>query len=152
MNKKRNIASRKIQCDITILFQYKSPFWYVYSDRENPDIQKNEYEEYFETENQRELRQIFSGQSQMFDALRELHKKLDEVVGRQERTLSLISQIGQGGKSLDYYYWIIIYIKATYINQIYLNCIIRCTSCGSTRTTTCINRHNTSARSRRCVE
>lgn len=36
----------------------------------------------------------------MFDALRELHRKLDEIVGRQERTLSLISQIGQGGKLL----------------------------------------------------
>jgi len=36
----------------------------------------------------------------MFDALRELHRKLDEIVGRQERTLGLVSQIGQGGKSL----------------------------------------------------
>jgi len=34
----------------------------------------------------------------MFDALRELHRKLDEIVGRQERTLGLISQLGQGGE------------------------------------------------------
>ncbi|XP_012540603.1 protein ERGIC-53 [Monomorium pharaonis] len=65
--------------------------------KEHPELQKNEFDEYFETENQRELRQIFNGQSQMFDALRELHRKLDEIVGRQERTLGLISQLGQGG-------------------------------------------------------
>lgn len=64
--------------------------------KENPEMQKVDFEEY-ETDNQRELRQIFNGQSQMFDALRELHRKLDEIVGRQERTLSLISQVGQGG-------------------------------------------------------
>ncbi|EZA56617.1 Protein ERGIC-53 [Ooceraea biroi] len=66
--------------------------------KEHPDqFRKNEFEEYYETENQRELRQIFNGQSQMFDALRELSRKLDEVVGRQERTLSLISQVQVGG-------------------------------------------------------
>ncbi|KAG7189018.1 hypothetical protein KM043_008611 [Ampulex compressa] len=67
--------------------------------REHPDEhrEKDEFEEYFETDNQRELRQIFSGQSQMFDALRELSRKLDEVVGRQERSLSLISQLQVGG-------------------------------------------------------
>lgn len=44
------------------------------------------------------MRQIFSGQSQMFDALRELNRKLDNIVGTQERSLSLISQIQVGGK------------------------------------------------------
>ncbi|KAL6268432.1 hypothetical protein P5V15_001568 [Pogonomyrmex californicus] len=63
--------------------------------KEHPEMQKVDYED-FESENQRELRQIFNGQSQIFDGLRELHKKLDEIVGRQERTLGLISQIGQG--------------------------------------------------------
>lgn len=33
----------------------------------------------------------------MFDAMRELNRKLDEIVGRQERTLSLISQVQVGG-------------------------------------------------------
>ena len=33
----------------------------------------------------------------MFDVMRELNRKLDEIVGRQERTLSLISQIQIGG-------------------------------------------------------
>ncbi|KAK2589071.1 hypothetical protein KPH14_001906 [Odynerus spinipes] len=67
--------------------------------REHPDERrdKNEFEDYFETDNQRELRQIFSGQSQMFNALKELNRKLDEIVGRQERTLSLISQGQVGG-------------------------------------------------------
>lgn len=65
--------------------------------REHPDETKSEEDEWYETDNQRELRQIFSGQSQMFDALRELNKKLDEIVGRQERSLSLISQIQYAG-------------------------------------------------------
>ncbi|KMQ87701.1 protein ergic-53 [Lasius niger] len=66
--------------------------------REHPEIQKED-QEYYETESQKELRQIFNGQSQMFDALRELNRKLDEIVGRQERALSLISQVqaGQAG-------------------------------------------------------
>lgn len=33
----------------------------------------------------------------MFDVLRELNKKLDEVVGRQERTMSLLSAVQAGG-------------------------------------------------------
>jgi len=47
-------------------------------------------EEWFETDNQRELGQIFAGQSKMFDALRDIQRKMDDLVGRQERTLSLI--------------------------------------------------------------
>jgi hypothetical protein len=56
-----------------------------------------ELEDLFESDNQRELRQIFTGQSQMFEVLRELNRKLDEVVGRQERTLSLLSSVQAGG-------------------------------------------------------
>ncbi|KAK7788355.1 hypothetical protein R5R35_009505 [Gryllus longicercus] len=52
---------------------------------------------WFESDSQRELRQIFTGQSQMFESLRELSRKLDEVVGRQERALSLLGQLGTGG-------------------------------------------------------
>ncbi|PSN52985.1 Protein ERGIC-53 [Blattella germanica] len=69
--------------------------------REHPEAatkdKDNEFEEWFESDNQRELRQIFTGQSQMFETLRELHRKLDEVVGRQERTLSLLSSVSAGG-------------------------------------------------------
>lgn len=67
--------------------------------REHPEERKQEYEEeYFETDNQRELRQIFTGQSRMFNTLSELSRKLDEIVGKQERTLSLISQVQVDGK------------------------------------------------------
>lgn len=68
--------------------------------KEHPDApikDKDEFEEWFESDNQRELRQIFQGQSQMFEVTRELSRKLDEIVGRQERTLSLISSIQAGG-------------------------------------------------------
>ena len=69
--------------------------------REHPDEKlddkQDSFDEWFENDNQRELRQIFAGQSQMFDVMRELNRKLDEIVGRQERTLSLISQIQIGG-------------------------------------------------------
>ncbi|KAJ8973047.1 hypothetical protein NQ317_011327 [Molorchus minor] len=53
-----------------------------------------ELEDWFESDNQRELRQIFQGQNQIYEIIKELSRKLDEVVGRQERTMSLISQNG----------------------------------------------------------
>ncbi|GLV39697.1 ergic53 [Carabus blaptoides fortunei] len=66
--------------------------------KEHPDQVKDPgFEDWFETDNQRELRQIFQGQSSMFEVLRELNRKLDEVVGRQERTLSLLSAVQSGG-------------------------------------------------------
>ena len=56
-----------------------------------------EGEDIFESDNQRELRQIFTSQSQMFGVLRDLGRKMDEIVGRQERELSMLSAIqGQG--------------------------------------------------------
>lgn len=36
-------------------------------------------------------------QSQMFEVVKSLGNKLDEVIGRQERTLSLLSTIPSGG-------------------------------------------------------
>lgn len=53
-------------------------------------------EDWYESDNQRELRQIFQGQTQIFEVYKELNRKLDEVIGRQERTLSLISQQQSG--------------------------------------------------------
>ena len=44
----------------------------------------------------RELKQIFEGQSQMFEAVRHLNRKLDEIIGRQERALSLLSAVQTG--------------------------------------------------------
>lgn len=58
---------------------------------------ESEFEEWYESDSQRELRQIFSGQSQMFEHVKVLSQKLDEVIGRQERTLSLLSSIQSGG-------------------------------------------------------
>lgn len=55
-------------------------------------------EDFFESDNQRELRQIWQAQSSMTEALRDLSRKMDEVIGRQERTLGLLSVSGsQGG-------------------------------------------------------
>lgn len=53
-------------------------------------------EDWFESDNQRELRQIFQGQNQIYEVVKELGRKIDAVVGRQERTLSLISQQASG--------------------------------------------------------
>lgn len=68
--------------------------------REHPDAkpEKDEFDEWFETDNQRELRQIYAAHSHMSEVLKEMNRKLDELVGRQERTLSLISQLQVGGK------------------------------------------------------
>lgn len=69
--------------------------------KEHPDEQKDDLEDWFESDNQRELRQIWQAQSTTTEVLRELSKKLDEVIGRQERTLGLLSvsgnQVQHGG-------------------------------------------------------
>lgn len=63
--------------------------------KEHPD-EKDEFDEWFESDSQRELRQIWQAQSATNEALRVLGSKLDEVLGRQERTLGLLS-VGGGG-------------------------------------------------------
>lgn len=55
--------------------------------------EESEFEDWYESDSQRELHQIFSGQSQITDSVKVLSQKLDEVVGRQERTLSLLSNV-----------------------------------------------------------
>lgn len=68
--------------------------------KDHPDEHKEDPEDWFESDNQRELRQIWQAQSATTEVLRDLFKKLDEIIGRQERTLSLISASGnqvQGG-------------------------------------------------------
>jgi mannose-binding lectin 1 len=62
--------------------------------KEHPDEQKDDMEDWFESDNQRELRQIWQAQTSTAEILRELSRKLDEVLGRQERTLGLISASG----------------------------------------------------------
>nr|XP_023020150.1 protein ERGIC-53 [Leptinotarsa decemlineata] len=68
--------------------------------KEHPDEKEPDLDDWYESDSQRELRQIFQGQNQIYEVIKELNRKLDEVVGRQERTMSLISQQGgvpQGG-------------------------------------------------------
>lgn len=65
--------------------------------KEHPDENKpSEPEDWFETDNQRELRQIYQSQKQMLDHIRDLSSKMDEVVGRQERTMGLLSANANG--------------------------------------------------------
>lgn len=68
--------------------------------REHPDEhpKTNEGEDWYESDQQRELRQIFSGQSQMFGELRDMGRKLSEIIGRQETFGSLLHQMKNEGK------------------------------------------------------
>ncbi|UXI19990.1 hypothetical protein NH340_JMT05933 [Sarcoptes scabiei] len=45
----------------------------------------------------KELRQIFMGQSEIFEHIKLMSRKVDEMIGRQERALSLISNLQMGG-------------------------------------------------------
>lgn len=38
----------------------------------------------------------FLSESQMYEAMKTLNRKLDEILGRQERTLSMIGSVGAG--------------------------------------------------------
>ncbi|XP_018018315.1 protein ERGIC-53 isoform X1 [Hyalella azteca] len=64
----------------------------------NPDARKQHVDEddEYEAADIRELRQIFTGQSQIYDAMRQLNAKMDEIIGRQERTLSLVGAVHSG--------------------------------------------------------
>ena len=53
-----------------------------------------DWENWF-SEQDKELQQIFQGQAAMREVLTELHRKMDEIIGRQERTLSLISSVSR---------------------------------------------------------
>ncbi|XP_064084264.1 protein ERGIC-53-like isoform X2 [Macrobrachium nipponense] len=66
---------------------------------QNPDAARKDTEEEYETGEQRELRNIYQGQSQIHETIRALYIKMDEIIGRQERTLGLVSAVhtGMGG-------------------------------------------------------
>ena len=49
----------------------------------------------FEQPETRELKMILDGQNEIYRSLKTLLVKLDEVVGRQERELSLLTMISQ---------------------------------------------------------
>ncbi|XP_022115341.2 protein ERGIC-53 isoform X1 [Pieris rapae] len=63
--------------------------------KEHPDEmrEKDEMEDWFESDGQRELRQIFQSLSHIQDVTRELHKKVDEVIGKQMNSLSMLSAV-----------------------------------------------------------
>lgn len=64
----------------------------------HPDEKKEPaYEDWFETDNAREMRQIWQSQSHMAEVMKELSRKMDEVIGRQERTMGLLSVNAQQG-------------------------------------------------------
>lgn len=65
--------------------------------KDHPETKKDdEQEDWFETDSQRELRQIYQSHSHMTDVLRDLSRKMDEVIGRQERTMGkLLNNIFQ---------------------------------------------------------
>ncbi|XP_042224956.1 protein ERGIC-53-like isoform X2 [Homarus americanus] len=69
---------------------------------QNPDAVQKDKDEEYESWEQRELRQIYNGQSQIHEVIRQLHIKMDEIIGRQERTLGLVSAVhsGMGGQGL----------------------------------------------------
>lgn len=64
--------------------------------KENPEeaAKKNELEDWDNWfQGDKELEQIFQGQAAMREVLTDLHRKMDEIIGRQERALSLLSQV-----------------------------------------------------------
>jgi len=64
--------------------------------QQNPDAKPShaeDDEDEFDAMETRELRQIFQGQSQMYEVLKKLNDKMDDIVGRQERTLSLMGSV-----------------------------------------------------------
>lgn len=64
---------------------------------ENPDQVKpdtDEWDSWF-SEQDKELQQIFQGQSEMKNHLLELTRKMDDIIRRQERTMSMIGVINE---------------------------------------------------------
>lgn len=64
--------------------------------KEHPDEARdkdNEMDDWFESDGQRELRQIFQGQMQIHDVLKDLNKKVDEVIGKQMNSLSMLTAV-----------------------------------------------------------
>ena len=68
--------------------------------KENPDQVKpdtDEWDSWF-SEQDKELQQIFQGQSEMKNHLLELTRKMDDIIRRQERTMSMIGVISKSQK------------------------------------------------------
>ncbi|KAL4712209.1 hypothetical protein ACJJTC_011070 [Scirpophaga incertulas] len=64
--------------------------------KDHPDEvrdKEGEFEDWFESDGQREFRQIWQGVMSLQDTLRDLNKKVDEVIGKQTNSLSLLSAV-----------------------------------------------------------
>ncbi|XP_071942901.1 protein ERGIC-53-like [Antedon mediterranea] len=61
--------------------------------QKNPD-KAQEMDEVYEDQTSRELRQVYESQSNIIRVLGSLQMKLDEISGRQERTISTITNMG----------------------------------------------------------
>lgn len=60
--------------------------------KEHPDQKKpDEFDDWFESDNQREWRQLWQSHTQISNEIKELGRKMDEMIGRQERTMGLLS-------------------------------------------------------------
>merc|ERR1712117_433355 len=64
--------------------------------KDNPEeaakkTEMDDWDNWF-SEQDKELQQIFQGQSAMREVLTDLHRKMDEIITRQERTLQLVQQ------------------------------------------------------------
>ena len=61
----------------------------------------DDWENWF-SDQDKELQQIYQGQEAMREIISDLHSKMDAIIGRQERTLSLISQVKVNRTSQNY--------------------------------------------------
>ncbi|KAJ2939350.1 hypothetical protein O0L34_g13446 [Tuta absoluta] len=64
--------------------------------KEHPDEVRDkdgEFDDWFESDGQRELRQIFQGQGQIHQVLKQLNQKVDEVIGKQMNSLSMLTAV-----------------------------------------------------------
>uniref|UniRef100_A0A0B7AV64 L-type lectin-like domain-containing protein n=1 Tax=Arion vulgaris TaxID=1028688 RepID=A0A0B7AV64_9EUPU len=72
--------------------------------KEHPD-QKDDYQDtddqWFQSQNEKEMKQIFDGQNVINIALKELNLKLDQLIGKQEIVISRVNSlpVGQGQPS-----------------------------------------------------
>ena len=71
--------------------------WIKEHPEEAKKLKEEDWDDFFEDDNTRELKQIFQGQSAMNEVLRDLHRKMDEIIGRQERSLSVLTTIQNSG-------------------------------------------------------
>lgn len=74
--------------------------------KEHPDQKKpDEFDDWFESDNQREWRQLWQSHTQLAHDIKELGRKMDEMIGRQERTMGLLSinaQAQPGAQQIQY--------------------------------------------------